>query len=270
MMRALESRFDWYEITFESFDDGRERSALALALGATLSRGKGRNGYAECWSVERDGVTLAQVFGHSARAGEMHIVTTSEACDEVVPVLRRMWPEHRISRADSSVDFAADFAQLDALAVEFATQKGLKHRLVTDSDGGATRYLGAPSSELRVRVYKKTEQLRAMHPEKAAEIPDGIVRVELQARPGKRDIKELAAHMTADGFWGLGAWSKIFAAEILGFDAERVPTHFRKPSDWSRALNAFRTQWAPTIQRRAGEVGADEVRAELLDVLGLS
>lgn len=268
-MRGLESRFDWYEITFEGFDDGRERSALALALGGSLSRSKGRNGYAECFAIERDGSTLAQVYGRSARLGELHIVTTSEACDEVVPVLRRLWPEHRISRADSSIDFAADFDELDALAVKFAEARGLSFRLVSDSDGGATRYLGAPSSELRVRVYKKSEQLRALHPEAAADVPDGIVRVELQARPGKRAVKERVATMTADDLWGLGAWSQLFASEILGFDAERVPTHFRRPSDWSRALHFFERQYSPMVQRRAAEVGADQVRAELLEALGL-
>lgn len=269
-MEALESRFDWYEMTFESFDDGRERSALALALGGELARSKGRNGYAECWAINRGDSTLALVYGHSARLGEVHIVTTGESCDEVVPVLRRMWPEHRISRADSSVDFEADFEKLDAVAVAFAESRSLSFRLVTNSDGGATRYLGAPSSELRVRVYKKSEQLRALHPERADEVPDGIVRVELQARPGKRDIKAAVATMTADDLWGLGAWSQVFAAEMLGFEAERVPTHFRRPSDWSRALHYLGKQYAPMVERRAGEVGNDRVRVEVLAALGLS
>ena len=267
-MQVVESRFDWYEITFDSFDDGRERVALAIALGGELARGKGRNGYAECWAITRKGSTLAHIYGHSARHGEVHIVTSSEACDEVVPVLRRMWPEHRISRADSSVDFSADFDELDAVALDFAEKNRLSFRLVSDSSGGATRYLGAPSSELRVRVYKKSEQLRALHPESASEVPDGIVRVELQARPGKREIKEKVATMSADDLWGLGAWSQIFASEILGFQAARVSTHFYRPSDWTRALHHLGKQYAPMVRRRVQEVGADQVRAELMKTLG--
>jgi hypothetical protein len=184
-------------------------------------------------------------------------------------VLRRMWPAHWISRADSSVDFSADFAELDAVAVAFAEDRGLSFRLVSDSAGGATRYLGAPSSELRVRVYKKSEQLRALHPEAVDSIPDGIVRVELQARPGKRAVKERAATMTADGLWGLGAWSQIFAAQILGFEAERVPTHFRRPSDWTRALHYLGKQYAPMVARRVEEVGSEQARRELLLALGV-
>ncbi|MDQ2647872.1 MAG: hypothetical protein M3020_29010 [Myxococcota bacterium] len=270
MIRALETRFDWYEVTFDGADDGRERTALALALGAEVTRGKPRNGYAECWVFERDGGVLAQLYGRSARLGELHVVTSSEACDEVVPIIRQLWPEHRVSRADSAVDYAADFDALDRIAVGFAVDRGISYRLVSDSNGGATRYLGAPTSELRVRVYKKSEQLRALHPEAAATVPDGIVRVELQARPGKRAVKERASLMGPDDLWGLAAWSQLFALETLGFDAPRVPTHFRRPSDWDRALHYLGQQYGPGIERRVLELGADRVRAEVLEALGLS
>lgn len=270
MMGALSSRFDWYELTLDGHDDGRERARLALALGGTLTRGKPRNGYAECYVIERDGAVLALVYGRSARLGEVHIVASSEACDEVVPLVRELWPEHRVSRADSAVDFAADFDELDALAVAFAESRGVSYRLVTDSAGGATRYLGAPSSELRVRVYKKTEQLRAMHPEAAATIPDGIVRVELQARPGKRPVKEAVSSMGADDLWGLGEWTTHLAAKVLRIEAERVPTHFRRPTDWDRAMHFLGLQYAPMIARRVQELGAESVRSELLDALGIS
>lgn len=270
MISALGCRFDWYELTADGLDDGRVAPALALALGGTVTQGKGRNGYAVCKVVERDGVVLAQVYGHSARAGEVHVTISGEACDEVVPLVRRLYPDHRVSRADSSVDFAADFGGLDRRAVEFAQARGLSHRLITDSDGGATRYLGAPSSELRTRVYKKSEQLRALHPEAAATVPDGIVRVELQARPGKRDVKERVSTMTADELWGLGKWSQIMALELLGIDAPRVPTHFDRPSDWNRAMHFLGRQYRPMIERRAESVGVDQARTELLEALGLS
>lgn len=269
-MRHLQSRFDWYEFTFDGFDDGREVSRLALALGGTVTAGRGRNGYATCSNIERDGNVLAQVYGHSARAGEVHITITSESCDEVVPIIRRLWPDHRVSRADSSVDFAMDFETLDSAAVAFAEARNLSHRLFTSSDGGATRYIGARSSEVFVRVYKKSEQLRALHPERALEIPDGVVRFELVTRPNKREVKSKVAQMAADELWGLGKWAQEFALEFLEIDAPRVSTHFRRPSDWSRALHYLGAQYKPMIQRRIAEVGLEVVRDELTDVLGLS
>jgi len=269
-MSGIRSRFDWYEVTFEGHDDGREIAKLHRALGGQITRSKGRNGYAECFAIERDGSTLVQVYGHSSRTGEMHVVASGDACDELVPLIRRFWPEHRVSRADASVDFAADFAELDELAVQFATDAGISYRLVSDSAGGATRYLGAPSSELRLRVYKKSEQLRALHPEAADDVPDGIVRVELQVRPGKRDIKERAAKMSPDDLYGLGRWSQVFAARVLEIDAERVKTHFRRPSEWERALHYLQHQYGPMIRRRAEEVGHEQAVSDVLHALGMS
>lgn len=267
-MSVLKSRFDWYAATIDCVDDGRVSSGLALGLGASLVRGRGRNGYAECWAVERGEDVLAHVYGRSARTGEVHVVASSEACDEVVPFLRNRWPEHRVARADSAVDFSADFVALDALAVGFAEQRGISFEYIVNSEGGATRYLGARSSEVRLRVYKKSEQLRALHPERS-DIPDGIVRAELQVRPGKRDVKEATALMDADDVWGLSAWSRDFAAELLQIDAPRTSTHFRRPSDWARGLYFFGQQYAPMVSRRVELVGVGQARAELLDALGV-
>ena len=137
---GVSSRFDWYEATFDlPGEDDRVACAIALAVGGHLVRGRGRNGYAVCWHVERADEVLAQVYGRSARLGEVHVTITSESCDEVVPVLRRLYREHRVSRADSAVDFAADFAELDELVLGFVTERGLSHRMVTNREGGVTR-----------------------------------------------------------------------------------------------------------------------------------
>lgn len=271
---ALVCRFDWYEITFDGGNDAVVAYALAAETGGYLAPTRGRYGYTSAHHVERkdpDGVavTLATVYGKSARPGEVHVTVTGSTCDELVPILRRLYPDHRVSRADSSVDLKADFADLDSRALQLAGDRNLSHRLITDSSGGATRYIGAPSSELRVRVYRKTEELRAKHPETAHTVPDGITRAELQARPSKRAIKQAVSTMSADDLWGLGKWSLGLAEELLGFKPERVPTHSRRPSDWERTLHYFAKQYRPAIRRRAQAVGIDQAVSELLDVLDL-
>jgi len=268
-MMNFGARFDWMGVTFDSFDDGREAAKLAASLGCEEIPARGRNGYAQAWSLVRDGDELARVYGHSARAGEVHIESTSESCDEVVPRLREFWPDHRVARADSAVDYEADFDELDPLAVAFAQENGISYSLITNSEGGATRYLGSRKSENYVRVYKKSEQLRALHPERADEVPDGIVRFELEAKPGKRDTKEAVALMTADQLWGLGEWTQKFAAEFLGIDAPRVSTHFRRPSDWTRVLHYLGEQYRPSVERRIEQVGQSRALAEVVEALGL-
>lgn len=269
MSEALGSRFDWYESTHDDLDVDLVATKFSAALNGHLARGKGRNGYAVAWEVTRGDDVLATVYGHSARAGEVHVSVTGESCDEVVPLLRELWPVHRVSRADSSVDVAGDFDLLDEQALAFVEGRRLKHRLVTDSEGGATRYLGAPSSEVRVRVYKKSEQLRALHPERAGEVPDGIVRYEVQVRPGKREVKQAVSAMHPDDLWGLSEWGTEFAKEALGIDAERTSTHFRRPTSWSKSLHWLGSQYGPSVAERVAEVGLDAARAEVLEALGL-
>ena len=262
-MSGSKSRFDWYAATFEDMNLYAVPHALSSVLGGSVTEGRGRNGYRKQLTLDRDEKVLARVLGESKRVGEVHVVTTSEACDEVVPLLRHWWPDHRVSRCDVAIDVRADFEVLDARSVAFAERKGLSHRLFTDNLGGATRYLGSASSEVMVRVYKKSEELRKRHPESASEIPDGIVRAECVVRPNTR-MKGVVAKMEPDECWGLSEWSRGFAAGFFELEAERVPTHFREASDWAKALHWVAQQYGPAMKRRAQLVGMEQAREELL------
>lgn len=268
-MSGAGARFDWYEATFEVLDPVAVAQTIAERVGGSISGAKGRNGYALCAVVEVDGHVLARVFYRCKRVEEVHVEITGAACDDVVPVLREVWPDHRVSRVDSAVDFAAEFEQLDKVVLAFAEARGLKHRWFANSDGGATRYLGARSSEVQMRVYKKTEELRARYPHQAHEVPDGIVRVEITVRPNSK-TKGRVSTMTPDEIFGLSKWGQAFAAEFLGIEAERVPTHFREVTDWNRLVTHLAYQYGPAIQRRAAEVGPAEVLEELAGLWGLS
>jgi len=277
-MKPATTRWDWYEFTFDDPHDpkvgdiqqGGQAGRLATALGAGLQRAKGRNGYAVGWSVVRGEEELAVVYGHSARAGEVHVVVTSTACDEVVPICRRLFREHRVSRADSSLDLSAEFGGLDGLALAIATRKGMVHSLITNSEGGATRYVGAPTSDVRMRVYRKTEQLRSLLPrERWSEVADGIVRVEVQVRPGKRLLKERVSRMEPDDLWGLAQWSAEFARAVADLSPERVATNERRPSQWSRTRRFLGEQYSPAVARQVAAVGIERVRQDVLDALGL-
>jgi hypothetical protein len=198
----------------------------------------------------------------------VHLEVTGESCDDVVPILRELWPVHKVSRCDVALDFSADFEELDALVLAFAEGRGLKHRLFTNSDGGATRYVGARGSETSMRVYKKTEELRAMYPHQAHEVPDGIVRVELIVKVNSKMKGQLCA-MEPESMFGLSKWGRAFALEFLKVEAERVPTHFREITDWARLSSHLGMQYGPAIRRRAHEVGRAQLIEELLGILEL-
>lgn len=265
----MNSRFDWYQATFESLDDGRAAPNIALSLGGRVVFAKPLYGYTRAWAIERNNEVLATVFEGSNRAGEIHIQTTSDSCDEVVPLIRSLWPSHRVSRADAAIDFEADYDRIHDAALAFAKERNLAWSEIKNSEGGATFRVGSPSSERYVKVYKKSEELRAKHPERADEIPDGIVRAELVIRPSKHQAKEKLASMSPTDTWGLGKWTQDFAQTLLGFDSERVQIRFKKPSDWSRSLHYLGLQYSPMISKRLETHDYDDVLDEVLSVLGL-
>lgn len=264
------AREDWYQATLDAADHDQVARHIALSLVGEVAPGRGLYGYAAGLVVLRGDRELAKVFGRSSRAGEVHVQCSSDACDEVVPLIRRLWPAHRVSRVDSAIDLSCSFEELDARALAFAEERGLRFRLVTNSEGGATRYIGSPASEVMVRVYKKSEQLRALHPEQAGEVPDGIVRAECVLRPSKRETKELAATMAPDDVWGFAEWSAFFALQLLDLEPLRTPTHFRRTSDWTRALHYLGQQYSPSVERRVEQVGRERAAAEVLRALGLA
>jgi hypothetical protein len=267
-MGSLQARFDWYEATFEDLDPEGVAVAIAKRLGGSVAVQKGRNGYALCAVVQADDRVIARVLYRSKRVAEVHVEVTGEACDDVVPIIRKLWSVHKVSRCDVALDFAADFDQLDVLVLAFAEGRGLKHRLFTNSDGGATRYVGARGSETSMRVYKKSEELRAMYPQQAHEVPDGIVRVELIVKVHSK-MKGRLCSMEPGAMFGLSKWGRAFALEFLKVDAERVPTHFREITDWTRLVGQLVYQYGPAIQRRVSEVGREQVREELLEMFEL-
>jgi hypothetical protein len=266
---GAESAFDWYEPTIDGVDDGRVGPALALATGGRLAPGKPRNGYGRAEVLLRGEEVLCRIFGGSARPGEVHLEITGETCRELVPIVRRLWPEHRVSRADSAMDFVADFEEMYAAAIAFANTRGLKHETITKSDGGKTLYIGSKKSAAFMRLYKKSEQLRSEYPEKAHEIPDGIVRAEMVSKPGKSEVKSAVSVMHPDDLWGMAKWATDYAAAVLGLAPIRTVTTFRRPSDWSRAVHFLGQQYGPAVLARAADVGSDAAASEVLRAFGL-
>lgn len=265
----MTSRFDWYSATFEGLDAERVAHELAIAHGGTISLGRGRFGYSRRYSIDHSEETWVNVYGGSATAGEVHVEIMSQGCDKYVPFVRNLWPEHRVSRADSALDFKGDYEALKQICLDFAEVRGLSHRFIQDSAGGACLYLGSASSENQIRFYKKSEQLLFKYPDRADEIPPGILRLELQTRPGKRAKKDRLSVLNAEDLWGLGRWTSELAKLILDLDVERVKVEVNPTSEWSKMLHFLGKQYGPGIARRMETHEPEEVLLEVLKALGI-
>lgn len=263
-------RFDWYAATLAETPGGDfVASVLAARCGGNARRVRGRFGYVRGYAIEVGGTEFALVLFGGATGAEVHVEIPGAGCDVLVPVVRQRWPEHRVSRVDVSLDLVVPFAELDARVLELVGSS-VKHELITNSEGGATRYLGSRKSDYRLRVYRKTEQLRQVYGEAAGNVPDGIVRVEAVIRPGTPDKAAFAAlrPRQAAAYRRLGrvVFGDVLGAELPMWEGDAV---HRKPSDWERILTVLQMQYGRAIRERAAEVGDAVALQELGDRFGL-
>lgn len=271
-MSALTVKFDWYQCTIVGTDYARTFDALALRLaaelGGVLAEGRTAYGYAVCWEIVRDERCLCRVFGKGHTRDEVHLQVTSSSCVEVVPVIRRLFPAHRVSRVDACIDVREDFDRLDEFVTAVASESGVYQELIVNTLGGATRYLGSRQSPVRARLYKKSEELRARHPEAASEVPDGIVRFEVEVRPHSRKKADFAEMSPADVF-GASRWTRTLLSRIFDLDVEPVHLSFRRPTSWQRTLSTLGRQYGPSVRQRAARVGTAAALDELKAAFGL-
>ncbi|MEB3029891.1 hypothetical protein VJI72_08880, partial [Parvimonas micra] len=76
-------------------------------------------------------------------------------------------------------------------------------------------YMGATTSDVRVRLYEKTAELRrSLPPSRWGEIPENVVRLETQVRPRKK-YKAVAAAVDAEQAWGFSRWTAELALRAM-------------------------------------------------------
>lgn len=262
---SLSARFDWYQATFADYLYQDVLNAFEEAFKIKIEHCKGRIGYrrGEVWkSGGEDRLATLLLGGYGDSEGTFNLQVTSDLCDEVVPILRRF--EHRVSRVDSAIDFFGDWHAWKKVTLDFGKLFNVRRRVITDSKcGGGTVYLGSPTSQTQLRLYDKSAELKNKFPERAGEIPDGLIRAELQVRPAK-DVKKQASRWSPADCWAYASkWSHKYATDVLKVETADYETRHRQLSIYETALRALGKQYGPTFARRSAEVGEDQALEEI-------
>ena len=243
-------RFDWYAATVTAPHEevlGEACEAFELA-GVEMIRP--RHGYRYAAAVTRGDRRLAEVLW-GGNPG-CHVIGTGEDAPAVSELLRERWPVHRVTRVDVAEDYAAPgvWDELVSVVLELADRHELKVRHVGDfhrQEDGRTVYVGAPSSVGRVRVYEKGLQVGGD--------PDWV-RVELVARPSRREARVAMAALSPPACWGVTSWCAELAEE-LGAEAVarfKAGTVYQ-PGNVERARAALLHQYGKTLTGWADEAG---------------
>lgn len=251
---ALASRFDWYAATLE-ISPHQLLDGLRGGLGAEVREMKrGMHGYRQGFELLRDGCVVARALAGGTNV-HPHAFASGEDAVEFARIVRANWPDHRVTRMDTAVDFdgAGDWERVTALALELADELGLKVGHAGDwhrGEDGRTLYIGSRKSAVFLRIYEKGKQL----PESGR---PNWVRCEVVVRP-EGDSRLAAAASTATAAWGYAAWTQEFARRLLGVDVERVAISLRRPADDEKAMETVMEQYWRVFERQAGVHGGWE------------
>ena len=198
---------------------------------------RGGNGFkASSLIRDREGDTLA-IIRHGGNP-QPNVQLSSHNATPGASLIRKHWPDHRVSRADVACDFAAGETLYDTLVdqcrVVADTRNIYSGREIRPDHPIAGRcwYLGKPTSNVMLRAYEKGLEQRAKG---VADAPEDWVRLELQVRPQK-DGKSTVALLSPDQLWGSSRWSRDVAAIVLKHDADRINIDPRQEPDWKRLM----------------------------------
>lgn len=270
-------RFDWYQATIPERPTVLAEALLErLAAGGSIEVGRGRHNYHQSFTVRSPEGTRRAVVLAGGPNGDPNVTASGEGTPAFVELVRASWPVHRVTRFDAAEDFAQEgaYERLEATMRAIAVLRGVKGRAIVPDDptDGRTYYLGAPSSDVRVRLYDKAAEVRrSIRGPAVAAVPEHWTRLEAQVRPVK-DWRHLAAQMPPEAVWGMSGWTRQLAREAMALDIPRCCMQAGRQEDMERSYRAMLDQYGRVLRwlhRDAGDwscvglqIGHDLAEAE--------
>lgn len=248
--------FDWYQATLT---DQEPEEVLAVLKGhfeqSDIRKGRLLYGYSEAWDLCRGDHRIVSLMWGLHSSPDPHVQFTGADAVEGARLCRKVWPNHRVSRVDSALDWYEEGAweRLSSAALAVAEKHGVTVQHVGDfmrGEKGRTLYLGSKSSAVFVCLYEKGKQpgfdlLGEPH----------WVRLEVRVRP-KSGAKSQCATITPPEVFGCALWTKELYEQLVdvSIPRRRVGSQW-SPSDDDRSYAAMLKQYGPLMVRMCGAIG---------------
>lgn len=253
--------FDWYQATIPEHPLSVVDAVLnRLAPGGQVEEGRGRHNYHQAFTVrDRQGDRVALVLAGGNNGAHPNAAASGAAAAGFAGLVREAWPMHQVSRFDVAEDFCEPgaFEAAEAVCREVARERGISGRAIVPDDPseGRTYYMGAKTSDVRVRLYDKTAETRArLAPERHAEIPDNWARLEVQVRP-RKEGRLVAAHVSPEQAWGFSGWTHELAQRAFALQVERITMQAGRETDHERAYRFMLRQYGNVLRQMFADLG---------------
>ena len=249
-------KFDWYQASIPNVSPDVVMTTLAKAdYYGEWEETRPLKGYDVGSQFVVGGEVLYRLNhgGHNAGYGP-NVAGSGGAAHKLAQVMRSKFPDHRVSRVDSCVDYhhedVYDYLRKKALKIAKEHKVAVREivKPLSDSDDGRTLYLGSPSSVVSMRLYEKGKQLGR---------DANWVRAELQLRPQKH-LKDVTARLSPLEVWALAKWSHSMAVSMGNEDLQRVDVQIYQPSDHDRAYRFMLKQYRKVFEQMKGSHGSWE------------
>jgi len=251
-----ELQIDWFEATLDCPTQTILLYAKLIAPDGLITQGNGRHGYKRSIIFTDDNLTFTVL--DLGNGGLPHIVASGHWSETVRRMCKTMGITGRVSRVDIACDSLEGWLPAEKRVLQWADDHPKSKLLMVGDfyrqESGRTYYVGAPSSDRRIRIYEKGIQL--------GENPEWV-RVEYQLRPKERSAKEWAYNATIEelanssrAFVALRAKAGFYAPPV--FDRGQREPIFALARQYGKALQAevpeayrliiqyLQREWKPT------------------------
>ena len=258
------SQFDWYAASIPAKPEAIAHVISTAFPDASQTMMKGKNGYTDTVQFHTGGHTHATLMHGGNKDAWPHAFATGDQAPAFANLVRENFAVHRVTRADVADDFddPTAFGRLTSAGIALADR--LKIKVIHHGDFhrcklGRTINLGSRKSGCLIRLYEKGLQLPS------ANRPHWV-RQELESHP--QGIQRLAmATEPPEAFYGLRAWTKQAAEELLELSIARLLDLPPTPTDDQRSLQWMLKQYGPMLKRTLAVMGPVDFFAMLQDEL---
>lgn len=262
---AFSPRLDWYQASVNADPAELQRRLQELyPRGVWTQRKYACRGYARelRLHVDHELIVRLETGGIHARP---HVTVVGDAAPAAAEMLRSLFPDHSVSRADMCVDYAEhgayDLLQDCALAV--ARNRKIKVGTAGDhllTKRGRTFALGATASIVQLRLYDKAQQLRgkfARDPVRLSGVPAELTRFEAQVRPQTSSAKFDAALATPLELMSAARWMRELIKLVADLELKPFAAGRRwHQSDDERTRASLLHQYGPLFRRMFEQHGS--------------